>query len=622
MGTNVSDPTLVPQKRVERLNRVVIRFAGDSGDGMQITGDRFTATSAAMGNDLNTLPDYPAEIRAPAGTLPGVSAFQINFSSEDIQTPGDEPDVLVAMNPAALKVNIKDLKRNGVLIVNTDAFGTKDLEKAGYAVNPLDDHSLEAYQVVQVDLERLTKEALKETKLTNKDISRCKNFFALGMMYWLYNRPQDNTLQWIEEKFRKKPEYVEANKLALKAGIAFCEATEVFQVSYEVPPAHLPPGKYRNINGNSALAIGLVAAANKAKLPLFLGSYPITPASDILHELSRYKHYNVYTFQAEDEIAAVGSALGAAFAGNLAATTTSGPGLALKSETLGLAVMAELPLVVVDIQRGGPSTGLPTKTEQADLLQALFGRHGESPLPVIAAQSPSDCFATAFEAARIAMTHMLPIILLSDGYLANGSEPWLLPRPEDLPDIDVRFRQEVEGFQPYHRDPATLARNWVRPGTPGLEHRIGGLEKSDGTGNVNYDPENHEQMVHLRAEKVARIANDIPDVTVRGPQSGKLLVLGWGSTYGPIYSAVTELEKEGISVSQLHLRWLNPMPRNLGDVLKRFDKILVPEMNMGQLALLLRARFLLDVVSYSKVQGKPFKRREIMDKVRELLGVA
>jgi len=621
MESKVSDPTSAPQRRVERLSRVVIRFAGDSGDGMQITGDRFTATAAAMGNDLNTLPDYPAEIRAPAGTLPGVSAFQINFSSEDIHTPGDEPDVLVAMNPAALKVNIKDLKRNGVLIVNSGAFGTKDLEKAGYAANPLEDHSLEAYRVIPVDLERLTKEALKETKLSNKDIGRCKNFFALGMMYWLYNRPQDNTLQWIQEKFRKKPEYVQANTLALKAGIAFCEATEVFQVSYEVPPAKLPPGKYRNINGNSALAIGLVAAANKSKLPLFLGSYPITPASDILHELSRYKHYNVYTFQAEDEIAAIGSAVGAAFAGNLAVTTTSGPGLALKGETLGLAVMAELPLVVVDIQRGGPSTGLPTKTEQADLLQALFGRHGESPMPVIAAQSPADCFHTAFEAARIAMQHMLPIILLSDGYLANGSEPWLLPRVEDLPDIDVRFHHQVEGFQPYHRNPATLARHWVRPGTPGLEHRIGGLEKSDGTGNVNYDPDNHEHMVHLRAEKVARIADDIPDATVRGPQSGKLLIVGWGSTYGPIYSAVNELEREGVVVSQMHLRWLNPMPRNVGEVLRRFDRILVPEMNMGQLALLLRARFLLDVVSYSKVQGKPFKRREITDKVRELLGV-
>jgi 2-oxoglutarate ferredoxin oxidoreductase subunit alpha len=606
-------------RRVEKLSRVVIRFAGDSGDGMQITGDRFTATAAAVGNDLNTLPDFPAEIRAPAGTLPGVSAFQINFSSEDIQTPGDEPDVLVAMNPAALKVNLKDLKRNGVLILNTDAFEPRDLEKAHYESNPLEDHSLDAYRVFPVDLERLTKEALKETKLSTKEVSRCKNFFALGMMYWLYNRPMDNTVQWIHDKFKSKPEYVEANMLALKAGYAFCEATEVFQVSYEVPAAKLSPGKYRNINGNSALAIGLVAAAQKAKLPLFLGSYPITPASDILHELSRYKHFDVYTFQAEDEIGAIGAALGAAFAGSLAATTTSGPGLTLKGETIGLAVMTELPVIVVDIQRGGPSTGLPTKTEQADLLQAIFGRHGEAPVPVIAAQSPADCFNTAFEAARIAIEHMTPVILLSDGYIANGSEPWLLPQAADLAEINTRFRTDTADFQPYVRDAATLARPWVRPGTPGLEHRIGGLEKEDITGNVSYDPENHEHMVHLRAEKVARIANEIPDATVRGPSSGKLLLVGWGSTYGPIYSAVTDLEREGIVVSQLHLRHLNPLPRNVGEILRRFDKVLVPEMNLGQLALLLRARFLVDVIPYCKVQGKPFKRSEIMDKVRETL---
>jgi 2-oxoglutarate ferredoxin oxidoreductase subunit alpha len=619
MNPRVPDQTVAPKRRVERLSRVVIRFAGDSGDGMQITGDRFTATAAAMGNDLNTLPDYPAEIRAPAGTLPGVSAFQINFSSEDIQTPGDEPDVLVAMNPAALKVNVKDLKPNGVLILNTDAFGPKDLEKAGYATNPLEDHSLEAYRVFPVDLERLTKESLKETKLSAKEIARCKNFFALGMMYWLYNRPLQHTLDWIQDKFGKKPEYVLANSLALKGGYAYCEATEVFQVSYEVPAAQLPAGKYRNINGNSALAIGLVAAARQAKLPLFLGSYPITPASDVLHELSRYKQYHVYTFQAEDEIAAVGAAIGAAFAGNLAATTTSGPGLALKGEAIGLAVMAELPLVIVDIQRGGPSTGLPTKTEQADLLQALYGRHGESPLPIVAAQSPADCFAAAFEAARVAMQHMLPVIVLTDGYLANGSEPWLLPRAADLPDIPVKFRTEIEGFTPYLRDPKTLARPWVRPGTPGLEHRIGGLEKSDITGHVNYDPDNHEHMVRLRADKVARVGHDIPDAVVRGPQSGKLLIVGWGSTYGSIYSAVTDLEREGLTVSQMHLRWLNPMPRNVGDVLRRFETVLVPEMNTGQLAFLLRGRYLVDVVSYSKVQGKPFKRGEIMKKVREIL---
>ena len=617
MESNVSERNV--SRRIERLSRVVIRFAGDSGDGMQITGDRFTATAAAMGNDLNTLPDYPAEIRAPAGTLPGVSAFQINFSSEDIQTPGDEPDVLVAMNPAALRVNIKDLKSNGVLIVNTDSFERTDLEKAQYTSNPLEDHTLEAYRVFPVALERLTKEALKDTGLTVKEINRCKNFFALGMMYWLYNRPLDHTVQWIRDKFKGKPQYIEANTRALQAGYSYCEATEIFQVSYEVPPAKLPPGKYRNINGNSALALGLVAAAQRAQLPLFLGSYPITPASDVLHELSRYKEFGVLTFQAEDEIGAIGSALGAAFAGCLAVTTTSGPGLSLKSETLGLAVMTELPLVLVDIQRGGPSTGLPTKTEQADLLQALFGRHGEAPLPVIAARSPADCFHAAFEASRIAIEHMIPVILLTDGYLANGSEPWLLPNAADLEAIPVHFRKEAAGFEPYARDPETLARQWVRPGTPGLEHRIGGLEKQDGTGNVSYDPENHEHMVHLRAEKVRRIADRIPEAVVRGPDSGQVLVVGWGSTYGPIHSAITELERQGIVASQLHLRHLNPMPRNLGDVLRRFDKVLVPEMNLGQLAFLLRAHYLIDVVSFTKVQGKPFKRSEITAKIREIL---
>jgi 2-oxoglutarate ferredoxin oxidoreductase subunit alpha len=620
METRVPDQSVAPRRKVETVKRMVIRFAGDSGDGMQITGDRFTATAAALGNDLNTLPDYPAEIRAPAGTLAGVSAFQINFSSEDIQTPGDEPDVLVAMNPAALKVNIKDLKKNGILILNTDAFGPKDLEKAHYLTNPLEDHSLEAYRVFPVDLERLTKESLKETKLTVKEVGRCKNFFSLGMMYWMYNRPMSHTIEWIQDKFKNKPQYVEANILALKGGYAYCEATEVFQITYDVPPAHLPPGTYRNLNGNSAIAIGLVTAARKAGLPLFLGSYPITPASDVLHELSRYKNYNVYTFQAEDEIAAIGAAIGASFAGCLAVTTTSGPGLALKGEAMGLAVMAELPLLIVDVQRGGPSTGLPTKTEQADLLQALFGRHGESPIPVLAAQSPADCFSTIYEAASLAIQHMLPVIVLSDGYLANGSEPWLLPKIEDLPEIPVKFHTEVEGFQPYQRDPVTLSRPWVRPGTPGLEHRIGGLEKEDITGNVNYDPDNHEHMVHLRADKVARIANELPDASVRGPQSGDLLIVGWGSTYGSIFSAVTDLEADGIVVSQMHLRHLNPMQRNVGDVLRRFKKVLVPEMNMGQLAMLLRARYLVDVVSYSKVQGKPFKRGEIMAKVREILG--
>jgi 2-oxoglutarate ferredoxin oxidoreductase subunit alpha len=601
------------------MSRVVVRFAGDSGDGMQITGDRFTATAAAVGNDLSTLPDFPAEIRAPAGTLPGVSAFQIQFSSEDINTPGDDPDVLVAMNPAALKVNLRDLKSNGVLIVNTDSFGAKDLEKAGYESNPLDDHTLDGYRLVSVELSRLTREALKETGLTNKEMSRCKNFFALGLMYYLYNRPMQNTIDWLQRKFKSKPKFIEANTLALKAGYAFGEATELFQVTYEVPPAQLAPGKYRNINGNSAVAIGLVAAATQARLPLFLGSYPITPASDVLHELSRYKNYNVYTFQAEDEISAVGASLGAAFAGALAATTTSGPGLALKSETVGLAVMTELPLVIVDIQRAGPSTGMPTKTEQADLLQALYGRHGESPVAVLAAASPADCFWAAFEAARIAVHHMVPVIVLSDGYLANGSEPWLLPKASELPTIEVKFRTEVEGFQPYLRDPQTLARPWAKPGTPGLQHRVGGLEKWDGSGNVSYDPQNHEHMTHLRAEKVERIADDIPEAKVEGPESGELLIVGWGSTRGAISSAVRDLGRDGTSVSQLHLRWLNPLPRKLGDVLGRFERVLVPELNMGQLAMILRARYVREFISYSKVQGQPFKRREIIERIQQIL---
>ncbi|HZM16339.1 MAG TPA: 2-oxoacid:acceptor oxidoreductase subunit alpha [Candidatus Krumholzibacteria bacterium] len=619
MTTKQITPKPASGPRVERLSRVVVRFAGDSGDGMQITGDRFTATAAAIGNDLSTLPDFPAEIRAPAGTLPGVSAFQIHFSSEDISTPGDEPDVLVAMNPAALKVNIRDLKPNGWLIVNADAFGPKDLEKAGYETNPLEDHSLDAYRILPVEIEKLTKEALKETKLTAKEKERCKNFFALGLMYYLYNRPLDNTVTWLGRKFKDKPEFIEANTLALKAGYTFGEATEIFQVTYEVPPAKLPPGKYRNINGNSALSLGFVAAAQQAGLPLFLGSYPITPASDVLHELSGYKNFNVFTFQAEDEIAAAGAALGASFAGSLGICTTSGPGLALKSETIGLAVMAELPLVVVDIQRAGPSTGMPTKTEQADLLQALFGRHGESPVVVLAACTPADCFWMAFEAARLAITHMVPVILLSDGYLANGSDPWLLPKVSDLPRIVPGFRTDPQGFEPYMRDPATLARPWVRPGTPGMQHRIGGLEKWDGSGNVSYDPENHEHMVHVRAEKVARIAHDIAPLQVQGPQSGDLLVLGWGSTYGAITSAVADLAAEGIVVSQTHLRHMNPLPKNLGEVLHRFRRVLVPELNSGQLALLLRGRFLVDAISYSKVQGQPFKRREIMERIRKVL---
>jgi 2-oxoglutarate ferredoxin oxidoreductase subunit alpha len=602
---------------VETLSRVVIRFAGDSGDGMQLTGTQFTATAAAIGNDLATFPDYPAEIRAPAGTLAGVSGFQVNFSSEDIFTPGDAPDVLVAMNPAALKTNIKDLRAAGILIVNTDAFREADLAKAGYTVNPLEDGSLSAFRVHEVDITRLTRAALKDTGLPQRIQDRCKNFFALGMMYYLYHRPMDVSLQWIEQKFGKKPELAEANKLALKGGYAYCEATEIFQVTYEVPKAKLQPGTYRNISGNQAIALGFVAAAEKAGRQLFLGSYPITPASDILHELSRYKNFGVVTFQAEDEIAAIGSALGASFAGAIGLTTTSGPGMALKMEFIGLAIMVELPLIIVNIQRGGPSTGLPTKTEQADLLQAMFGRPSEAPCIVLAARSSADCFSVAYEATRLAIKHMTPVILLSDGYIANGAEPWMLPRIEDLPAMDARHPVKPEGFLPFSRDPETLARPWATPGTPGLEHRIGGIEKADGTGNVSYDALNHEKMVHLRADKVARVALDIPKAQVDGDPDG-LLVLGWGSTYGAITSAVRHARAAGRRVGHLHLRYLNPMPADLGEVLARYEHVLIPEMNLGQLALLVRAKFLIDVVQLNKVQGQPFKESEILSKIDEL----
>jgi 2-oxoglutarate ferredoxin oxidoreductase subunit alpha len=602
---------------VETLSKVVIRFAGDSGDGMQLTGTQFTATAASIGNDLATFPDYPAEIRAPAGTLPGVSGFQVNFSSEDIFTPGDAPDVLVAMNAAALKANLRDLRSGGILIVNTDAFKETDLVKAGYARNPLEDGSLAGYRLYQVEITRLTRAALKETGLPQRIQDRCKNFFALGMMYYLYHRPLEVSNRWIDQKFAKSPELAEANKLALKGGYAYCEAAEIFQVTYEVPPAHLPEGTYRNISGNQALALGFVAAAQKSGRPLFLGSYPITPASDILHELSQYKNFGIYTFQAEDEIAAIGAAIGAAFAGSIGLTTTSGPGMALKMEFLGLAIMVELPLVVVDIQRGGPSTGLPTKTEQADLLQALFGRPSEAPCIVLAARSASDCFAMAYEAVRLAIKHMTPVILLSDGYIANGAEPWRLPTVEELLPIDVSFRTAKEGFLPYLRDEDTLARPWAIPGTPGLEHRIGGIEKADGTGNISYEPQNHENMVRLRAEKVARVAVDLPPAVAEGDDSG-LLVLGWGSTYGAITGAVRRARAEGRKVAHLHLRHLNPMPMNLGDVLSRYERILIPEMNMGQLALLIRAKYLRDVAQLDKVQGQPFKEIEILTKIQEL----
>jgi 2-oxoglutarate/2-oxoacid ferredoxin oxidoreductase subunit alpha len=606
-------------RKREVIEKAVIRFCGDSGDGMQITGNQFTNTVALYGNDLATFPDYPAEIRAPAGTLPGVSGFQVHFSSNDVYTPGDAVDALVAMNPAALKMNLPDLKKNGILIVNLDSFKETDLRKAQMTVNPLEDHSLDGYRVFSVELERLTRMALRDVGLDAKSMDRCKNFFALGMCYWLYNRPMDSTLRWISDKFKSKPQLIDANRLALQAGYSYCEATEAFQISYEIPPAKLSPGVYRNISGNTALALGFVAASQKAGIPLFLGSYPITPASDILHELSQYKDFGVITFQAEDEIAAITSAIGAAYSGALGITTTSGPGMALKTEALGLAIAVELPLVVCDIQRGGPSTGLPTKTEQADLLQALFGRNSEAPVPVLAPSTPGDCFWIALEASRIAIKHMLPVIILSDGYLANGAEPWKIPKAAELPDIPVKFETNPENFHPYRRDPETLSRPWAVPGTVGLEHRIGGLEKEDVTGNVSYDPLNHEHMVRLRAEKVALIANDIPEAVPEGDQSGDLLIVGWGSTQGAITAALKAQRAKGNRIGHLHLRYLNPLPRNLGDVFTRYKHVLVPEMNMGQLVMILRAKYLIEAHGYNKIQGKPFKQIEIEQKIEEFL---
>ncbi|HEY6442929.1 MAG TPA: 2-oxoacid:acceptor oxidoreductase subunit alpha [Candidatus Acidoferrales bacterium] len=616
MSTTLVRP---PQRKRELMEQAVIRFCGDSGDGMQITGSQFTNTVALYGNDLATLPDFPAEIRAPAGTLPGVSGFQVHFSSSDVYTPGDSVDALIAMNPAALKMNIADLKPNGILIVNLNDFGETDLRKAQMTVNPLEDHSLDAYRLFSVELTKLTRAALKDLGLDNKTVDRCKNFFALGMCYWLYNRSLDTSLRWIEEKFKSKPALVQANRTAMQAGYSYCEATEAFQISYEIPPAKLAPGLYRNISGNTALAMGFVAASQKAGIPLFLGSYPITPASDILHELSAYKDFGVITFQAEDEIAAITSAIGAAYAGALGITSTSGPGMALKTEALGLAVAVELPLVVCDIQRGGPSTGLPTKTEQADLLQALFGRNSEAPIPVLAPATPGDCFWIALEASRIAIKYMVPVIILSDGYLANGAEPWKIPDLSQLPDIPVKFETNPEGFHPYRRNPETLARPWAIPGTPGLEHRIGGLEKQDVTGNVNYEPLNHERMVRLRAEKVAAIVQDVPDAVPEGDPSGELLIVAWGSTHGPVTAALKAQRAKGRRIGHVHLRHLNPMPKNLGEILGHYDKILVPEMNMGQLVMLLRAKFLVDAQGYNKIQGKPFKQSEIEDKIEELL---
>ena len=611
-------------KHREKIDQAVIRFAGDSGDGMQITGSQFTNTVALYGNDIATFPDFPAEIRAPAGTLPGVSGYQLHFSSSDVYTPGDAVDVLIAMNPAALKVNVADLKANGILIINSDSFKEVDLRKAQMASNPLEDHSLDKYRLFAVELERLTRAALEHLGLDAKSMDRCKNFFALGMCYWLYNRSMDSTVRWIEAKFKNKPLLVEANKLAMKAGYSYCEATEAFQVSYEIPPAQLAPGLYRNLSGNQALALGFITASQKSGLRLFQGSYPITPASDILHELSQYKDFGVLTFQAEDEIAAITSAIGAAYAGALAITTTSGPGMALKTEALGLAVAVEIPLVICDIQRGGPSTGLPTKTEQADLLQAMFGRNSEAPIPIVAPATPGDCFWAALEASRLAIKYMVPVIVLSDGYLANGAEPWRIPDADEIPAIPINFAKEANspnGYLPYKRDPQTLARPWAVPGTAGLEHRIGGLEKQDVTGNINYEPLNHEKMVRIRAAKVAAIAQEIPDVVPAGDSAGDLLIVAWGSTYGAITAAVQAQRAEGRRIGHVHLRHLNPLPSNLGEVIGRYKRVLVPELNMGQLLWLLRAKYLVDAVGLNKIQGRPFKQVELEQKIEEMLGV-
>ncbi|MCX5198447.1 2-oxoacid:acceptor oxidoreductase subunit alpha [Streptomyces sp. NBC_00249] len=613
------------EKEVRRVDHVIIRFAGDSGDGMQLTGDRFTSETASFGNDLSTLPNFPAEIRAPAGTLPGVSSFQLHFADHDILTPGDAPDVLVAMNPAALKANIADVPRGAEIIVNTDEFTKRPMAKVGYATSPLEDGSLDAYRVHGVPLTTLTVEALKDFDLSRKEAERSKNMFALGLLSWMYHRPTEGTESFLRQKFAKKPTIAEANIVAFRAGWNFGETTEDFAVSYEVAPASsaFPNGVYRNISGNLALSYGLIAAAQQAELPLYLGSYPITPASDILHELSKHKNFGVRTFQAEDEIAGIGAALGAAFGGALGVTTTSGPGVALKSETIGLAVSLELPLLIVDIQRGGPSTGLPTKTEQADLLQAMYGRNGEAPVPIVAPRTAADCFDAAIDAARIALTYRTPVFLLSDGYLANGSEPWKVPDVAGLPDLRTRFAtgpnhelaDGTEVFWPYKRDPETLARPWAVPGTPGLEHRIGGIEKQDGTGNISYDPANHEFMVRTRQAKIDGI--QVPDLDVDDPDGATTLVIGWGSTYGPITAAVRRLRASGFPVAQAHLRHLNPFPGNLGEVLGQYDTVVLPEMNLGQLATLLRAKYLTNIHSVTQVNGMPFKAEQLAEAVQE-----
>jgi 2-oxoglutarate ferredoxin oxidoreductase subunit alpha len=611
-------------KSVVELDRVVIRLAGDSGDGMQLTGNRFTSETASFGNDLSTLPNFPAEIRAPTGTLPGVSSFQLHFADHDIMTPGDAPDVLVVMNPAALKANLVDLPGGGLLIADSDEFTPRNLAKVGYATNPLEDGSLEGWQLVSVPLTSMTTDALKDSGLGKKEAERSKNMFTLGLLSWMYHRPTEGTIRFLERTFRRKPEIAAANITAFRAGYNYGETTEAFAVSYEIKPAPMAPGRYRNISGNQALALGLVAAGQRSGLPVFLGAYPITPASDILHELSKHKAFNVRTFQAEDEIAGIGAALGASFGGALGITTTSGPGVALKAETIGLAVMTELPLVIVDVQRGGPSTGLPTKTEQSDLLQAMFGRNGEAPVPVIAPRSPGDCFDAALEATRIALTYRTPVILLSDGYLANGAEPWAIPNVDELPDLRVEFATEPNGedgeFLPYLRDEETLARPWAIPGTSGMQHRIGGLEKADRTGNISYDAANHDFMVRTRQAKIDGIAASLPPTEVEDPDgNARVAVIGWGSTYGPIGAACRRIRASGRPVAQVHLRHLNPMPADLGDILRRYDRVVCPEMNLGQLALLLRAKFLIDVESHTQVRGLPFRAAELAAVIQEVI---
>ena len=606
----------------KNVDKVVIRFAGDSGDGMQLTGTRFTETTAIVGNDLSTLPDYPAEIRAPAGSLAGVSAFQLQFSSKDIHTPGDQPDVLVAMNPAALKVHLSDLIPGGILITNESAFSPKNLKLAGYESNPLEDDTLESYEVYSIEMSRLVATACEDMDISPKTVERTKNMFALGILYWIYNRPLEPTINWLGIKFKQRPELIDSNIRALNAGYNYGETVEIFTTRFAVEKAPLAPGKYRNINGNFATSVGLLAASVKANIPLFYGSYPITPASDILHTLASFRHFGVKTFQAEDEIAGITSAIGASFAGSIGVTASSGPGIALKTEAIGLAVIAELPLVIVNVQRGGPSTGLPTKTEQADLFQALFGRNGEAPVPVIAAQTPGDCFYAAFEACQVAIKYRTPVFMLSDGYLANGSEPWIIPNFDDLPSIQPDFSANENGvpFMPYARDEKTLARPWAIPGTPGLEHRIGGLEKEDMTGNVSYDPENHHHMTELRAQKVANITQDIPPTEILGVASGDLLILSWGGTYGSCRSAIERLQNEGKKVSLVHLRWLNPLPKDLGEILIRFKNILIPELNMGQLSKVVRAEYLVDAQGFNLVTGRPFRTADIVTKAQELIG--